>query len=88
MEITFDPVKDAANRAKHGIRLVMAAHIEWDELYAVPDIRWGYGEQRMVGIGYIGPRLFVVVYVDRDEVRRVISLRKANRREVNNYAQA
>ena len=88
MEITFDLIKDAANCAKHGISLGAAVHIEWDALYAVPDIRWGYREQRMVGIGYIGLRLYVVVYVDRDEVRRIISLRKANRREENRYAQA
>lgn len=88
MEITFDPFKDEINCAKHGVSLAMAVHIEWDSLYVVPDIRWQYREQRMVGIGYLGLRLYVVVYVDRDEVRRIISLRKANRREVNNYAQA
>jgi uncharacterized DUF497 family protein len=88
MEITFDPAKDAANLAKHGVSLVEAANIEWDTLYAVPAIRQAYGEERMVGIAYIGLRLFVVVYVDRIEVRRIISLRKANRREVNRYAEA
>jgi len=88
MEITFDPAKDAINLAKHGISLAAAAEIEWDTLYAVPDMRQAYGEERMVGIGYIGLRLFVVVYVDRDDVRRIISLRKANRREENRYAEA
>ena len=42
----------------------------------------------MIGLAYIGLRLYLVVYVDRDEGRRIISLRKANRREVNRYAQA
>ena len=88
MEITFDPAKDVINLAKHGISLAAAAEIEWDTLYAVPDTRQAYGEERMVGIGYIGLRLFVVVYVDRDDVRRIISLRKANRREENRYAEA
>lgn len=39
-------------------------------------------------IGYIlgGVRLFCVVYVERGNVRRVISLRKANNREVERYA--
>jgi len=41
----------------------------------------------MVAIGYIGLRLYVVVYADRDGSRRVISLRKANKREVDFYAQ-
>lgn len=88
MEITFDPSKDAINVAKHGVSLSAAAEIEWDSLYATSDTRQAYGEERMVGIGYIGIRLFTVVYVDRDEVRRIISLRKSNRREENRYAEA
>lgn len=88
MEITFDPAKDSVNIAKHGMSLAQAEEIEWDTLYAVPDTRHAYGEDRMIGLAYIGLRLYLVVYVDRDEGRRIISLRKANRREVNRYAQA
>jgi len=40
----------------------------------------------MIGIGYIGDRLFNVVFVERGEERRIISLRKANQREVKRYA--
>ena len=36
----------------------------------------------MCAIAYIGNRLYYVVYVDRDQSRRVISLRKANLREI------
>jgi uncharacterized DUF497 family protein len=88
MEIIFDPAKDIANINKHGISLANTANIEWDTLYAVLDLRHLYAEDRMVGIAYIGLRLHVLVFVDRDEVRRIISLRKANRREVNRYAKA
>jgi len=35
---------------------------------------------------YIGLRLYCVVYTDRDDQRRIISLRKANNREIKNYA--
>lgn len=42
----------------------------------------------MVAIGYIGLRLYVVVYVDRNGTRRIISLRKANSREEKRYAEA
>lgn len=87
MEITFDPGKDEANIAKHGISLANAALIEWDTALTWPDVRKNYGEDRIAGIGYIGDRLFYVVFVDRDEVRRIISLRKANDREVRRYAE-
>jgi uncharacterized DUF497 family protein len=41
----------------------------------------------MCAIAYFGERLYYVVYVDREEVRRIISLRKANLREVKRYAE-
>jgi len=42
----------------------------------------------MRGLGYIGLRLFHVAFVDRDEVRRIISLRHADKREYRDYASA
>lgn len=87
MEITFDLAKDASNRAKHGVSLADAAGLEWDSALTWPDERRDYGEARMAGIGYIGLRLYCVVFVDRDEGRRIISLRKANSREVQRYAE-
>jgi uncharacterized protein len=88
VRISFDPAKDAANRAKHGLSLAEAAAIEWDTVLAWPDLRHVYGEPRSAGIGYIGLRLHLVVFTDRGDVRRIISLRKANAREVARYAKA
>lgn len=87
MKITFDPTKDTANVSKHGISLADAAGFEWDSALTWPDERKDYGEARMGGIGYIGLRLYCVVFVDRDDGRRIISLRKANSREVQRYAE-
>lgn len=50
------------------------------------DTREHYGEERQCGIGYIGLRLFVVVFTDRAEGRCIISLRKATRMEIDRYA--
>ena len=88
MDILFDPAKDAANLAKHGLSLADAAQLEWDTLWARPDQRRDYGERRTVGFVYLGLRLCCVVYTERGEVRRIISLRKANAREVARYAEA
>lgn len=88
MDIAFDPNKNTINVEKHGIALTAAATIEWDESLTWKDERKNYGEARMCAIAYIGERLYYVVYVDRDEVRRVISLRKANLKEVERYAEA
>ncbi|MFZ5930960.1 MAG: BrnT family toxin [Pseudomonadota bacterium] len=51
------------------------------------DDRHNYGEARMLGIGYIGRRLHFVVFVEREGIRRIISLRKTNEREDRRYAQ-
>ncbi|NDU79956.1 MAG: BrnT family toxin [Ferrovum sp.] len=87
MVITFDSVKDAKNREKHGVSLADAAGFEWDDAVTWPDQRREYGEHRIAGLGYIGDRLYYVVFVARDEECRIISLRKANQREVKRYAQ-
>jgi uncharacterized DUF497 family protein len=87
MSIQFDQAKDAKNTQKHGVSLAAAAGFEWMDAVTWPDQRQDYGEERIAGIGYIGDRLFDVVFVARGEERRIISLRKANQREVKRYAE-
>ena len=86
MRLTFDPVKDAVNIEKHGVSLALAEELEWDALLAWPDTRKDYGEKRMAGLAPLDTRLYFLVYVDRSQERRIISLRKANVREVKIYA--
>ena len=88
MEITFDPAKDETNIQKHGISLSEAHKIEWDTLWGYEDTRSNYGEIRIIGFAYIGVRLHCVVFTDRGDFRRIISLRKANRKEIERYAEA
>ncbi len=87
IQIIFDPAKDAANLAKHGLSLEDADRIEWDTALIEDDNRRDCGEARKMGIGYIGARLHFVVFVERDGLRRIISLRKASNREKKIYAQ-
>jgi uncharacterized protein len=88
MHTTFDPVKDAPNLKKHGISLSLAAQLDWDHALVSPDDRREYGERRQLALAPMGGRLWVVVFTDRPEGRRVISLRKANFREYRRYEQA
>ncbi len=91
MDIVYDPSKDAMNQAKHGAALSDALGFEWEGALIWPDTRQDYGEPRMVALGYIGLRLMVLVFVERPAnkptQRRIISLRKANQREVKRYAE-
>ncbi|MFZ0729233.1 MAG: BrnT family toxin [Methylovirgula sp.] len=83
----FDPAKDVVNQAKHGVSLALAEVLFAGPHVSMSDDRFDYGEVRQVAVGYIQDRLFVCVYTDREAERRVISLRKANQREVNRYGE-
>ncbi len=85
MEIEFDPAKDVLNRHKHGVSLAEAARIDWPRVAAIPDNRRTYGEARYIAATPIGNRLYVVVFTIRNATVRIISLRKANRREIKRY---
>jgi uncharacterized DUF497 family protein len=87
MKYVFDPAKEAINRAKHGVSLALAEILFAGSHATTTDDRFDYGEVRQIAVGLIGDRLFVCVYVDRQTERRVISLRKANKREVKRHAE-
>ena len=85
MQITFGEAKDALNISKHGVSLSEAEKLEWDDALIWQDTRRDYGEARMIALCAIGERLYCAVYVDREDVRRIISLRKANNKEKKLY---
>jgi uncharacterized DUF497 family protein len=86
MEYEFDPAKDARNIAERGLSLALAPYLFEGLVHVVDDDRKDYGERRQVAYGLIRDRLFVCVFTDRSGIRRVISLRKANSREIEAYA--
>ena len=87
MRIDFDPAKDASNREKHGLSLALARELDWHAAMVWVDDRQGYGELRMIALAPRTGILYYVAFVDRATVRRIISLRRANRREVKHYVQ-
>jgi uncharacterized protein len=88
VHIEFDPAKNAANQDKHGLSLAMASELDWDHALVWVDDRYEYGELRMIALAPDTGILYYVAFVDRDDARRIISLRKANRREVKHYVQS
>ncbi|MFA7349127.1 MAG: BrnT family toxin [Methylotenera sp.] len=87
MKLTFDPKKDAANLAKHLVSLAEAANLDWENALIWTDCRRDYGEDRQVALVPMNQRLYFVAFVDRKTARRIISLRRANRREFDHYEQ-
>ena len=87
IEIEFDPAKDVSNSRKHGVSLAMAAKLDWSEAQVEADDRFDYEEDRFIGYAVLGERVYCVAFTYRGDAVRVISLRKANRREVQRYEQ-
>ncbi len=85
MEIEWDEEKDGQNRAKHGVGLGEAARLEWGKAETFTDIRKDYGEVRKVATAPLEGRLHVCIFTMRGAAFRVISLRKANRSERQDY---
>jgi uncharacterized DUF497 family protein len=88
MRIEFDPSKDEANLAKHGVSLCMAVELDWEAALVWVDERFEYNETRMIALAPNTEILYYVAFVDRGAVRRIISLRRANRREVKHYVES
>jgi uncharacterized protein len=87
MQFEFDPAKNVSNFARHGVALSFAEDLSWDEALVWIDDRYEYSEERMIGLLPEGETLYYVVFVDREETRRIISLRKAERSEVKHYVE-
>ncbi len=81
MQIEFDPEKDAANLAKHGISLARAIDLEL--LAYVADERFAEPRFRLYGI--IDGVPHCLAGTDRGGVVRVISLRRARAKEMKRY---
>jgi uncharacterized DUF497 family protein len=88
MNIAYDEQKSDANELKHGIPLSLANAIDWSTVWCAPDCRNDYGELREIGYAVIDDRLYCVVFAQRGDTFRVISLRKANNWEIDRYEQA
>lgn len=85
MDVEFDPGKDAANIAKHGVSLRAGRAVLENMVGEERDPRPYGGEVRMRAFGLIQGRLFCCVYTMRGAVRRIISVRVASRREVREW---
>jgi len=87
MEIEFDLAKDAINQRQHGLSLAAAGLMDFGSALMEIDDRKPYGETRYIAYWPIGRRLYCPVFTIRGNTLRVISLRKANSREVRDYEQ-
>ena len=81
MEFEWDEAKSAGNQKLRGFPFAEAALIFEGPTLETIDKRHAYGEIRVRAIGQVDDHAYVVIYTDRQHVRRIISARRANRKE-------
>ena len=86
VEFEWDDEKDKINRGKHGVTLADGISVFGDNKRSTRvDKRFDYQETRYETIGLVDGRVYVVIYTMRKTTIRLISVRKANKREQKRY---
>lgn len=85
VNIDFDPAKNARNIAERGLSFAAAAQFDFSTAVVAEDTRRVYPERRYRASGLLGARLHMLVFAPVAGGIRVISFRKANRREVRDH---
>ena len=87
VRVTFDPAKNERNVRERNLSFESVAEFDFDNALVQTDSRQEYGETRYVALGNLRGRLHVLRFTETPDGIRVISFRKANDREVRNYAE-
>lgn len=87
MQIEFDSIKRDRTLLERGLDFAHAGLIFAGIHFTSQDLRVDYAEGRFITVGFLQAGLVVIVWTPRGEVRRIISMRKANEREKTFYAQ-
>ncbi|MBD2250149.1 BrnT family toxin [Nostoc parmelioides] len=88
MRFEWDEAKNLENIRKHEIDFADVPEMFESSMFVELDDRFDYGEDRWLGIGFLGNGIAVVVWTERqNEVIRIISARRANRYERQRFEQ-
>jgi uncharacterized DUF497 family protein len=86
MQDRFDPAKDKANLAKHGLSLGFGDRVFEDDNHLIlPSVPPVDGEERFKVVGTVEGKLFTAVFTWRDDLPRFISVRRSNTNEERAY---
>ncbi|WP_394260766.1 BrnT family toxin [Moraxella boevrei] len=85
MKITYDPDKNEKNIYERQLSFDEVVDFDWETAYIEPDLRKNYGENRYISAGFLHERLHILVFTPTVDGIRVISFRKANKREIKRY---
>ena len=82
----WDDAKNRSNFAKHGLDFADTNQVLNGPCVTFVDDRFDYEEERLITLGLLAGRVVVIAHTPRgDDITRIISMRKANRREQQVY---
>ena len=87
MELEYDTAKRHVTLERRGLDFARCGEVFNDPHIDMQDNRVDYGEVRMISFGFLDRREVVIVWTQRGEKRRIISMRKANERECRAFYQ-
>lgn len=85
--ISFDQQKSDRNELLRGLSFKLVSQFDWSTAVISVDLRHDYGEARYLAMGFLDERLHVVVFTPREQAAHIISLCRANSRELRLYEQ-
>ena len=85
MRITCDPRKRAFTLQERGLDMRRAAEVFAGPHFTRPDLRYDYGEERLITVGWLDSRLVVLAWTPRGAARRIISMRHCHEREAKTF---
>lgn len=88
MRFEWDEKKARTNRAKHKVDFRLALLFEFDNAIVTIDDDIDSGEERLKAVGIVRGVIYVMVYTETGNVVRIISLRRADRKEARDYVES
>jgi uncharacterized protein len=86
MRYEWNEAKNCSKFAKHGLDFADAEQVFAGPCVTFVDRRFDYGEERLITLGMLAGRVVIIAHAPRgDDITRIISMRKANRREQKIY---
>lgn len=82
----WDEVNNIRNQTKHGLSFDLIEEFDWDNPLIIDRSRHQDGETRYAAIGMLNGKLHTVIFTQRSDDIRLISLRRANKQEEKAYA--
>jgi uncharacterized DUF497 family protein len=87
MQISYDPAKNTRNIRDRGLSFDQVHGFGFEAAVIRLDARFNYGETRYRALGMLDGRLHALVFTEIVDGIRIISFRKANKREMRWYEQ-